>query len=77
MFLGFTYLKYSEAADANLGVVVSTSVELISVTLVVIFPSWSNCRHEGEFQGLSHVIQGKLLVNDAKKNLNDQAIITL
>ena len=33
--------------------------------------------HCGVFQRLLHVVQGNLLVNDAKKKCNAQAIITL
>lgn len=80
------HLKYSEAADWNfvvIGVVSSKSVPLISVMfevtlLVVVFAIWSNCLHAMVFQGLSHEVHGKVcVVNDAKKNLRHQAIITL
>lgn len=66
-----SYLKYSEAAEANLvGATVSTSVELIRVVLArLILAIWSNWRQARVFQLLSHEVHGKVFVNDAKKNL--------
>lgn len=66
-----SYLKYSDAAEANLvGVAVSTSVELIRVVLArLILAIWSNWRQASVFQLLSHEVQGNVCVNDAKKNL--------
>lgn len=37
------------------------------------FTGWQNI----VFQSLSHVVQGKMSVNEAKKNRNAQAMITL
>lgn len=83
-----SYLKYSEAAEAKRPVALvalsTSSVAFDRVLLAppiavasVVFAIWSNCRHATEFQGLSHEIQGNVLVNDAKKNLRHHAIITL
>lgn len=69
-----TCLKYSEEAEANLEVVAIVVVFAASVILVALR---SNMRQSAVFHELSQEVQGSVWVNDAKKNLSDQAMITL
>lgn len=86
-----THIKYSDAADEYLTKALLLYVVLISIWKRVFNSFFRKTKseelnnqsklHTGVqffvFQILSHDVHGKSWVNDAKKNRNDQAIMTL